>query len=127
MNNAGRSICVPKASTARIIHFTAQSEDYDQYKKQGYDSDGGLGPFYDAVLMEEEIDDYHEETVVPTDPIDPINLSHIPQENVTIDGNSANDANNANVENVATEADADREGDCPLNVASVMALIVKEL
>ena len=79
VNNAGRSICVPKASTARIIHFTAQSDDYNRYKKQGYDSDGGLGSFYDAVLMKEEIDNYHEEKLVPTDPIDPINCPIFPR------------------------------------------------
>ena len=79
VNNACWSIYVPQASTAQTIHFHAEPEECNQLKKEGHDLDGGLGPFYDAVSMEEEIDDYTEETVEPTAPV---TLPHVPRENV---------------------------------------------
>ena len=71
LNNAGKSICVPEATTARTIHFTnVESNEHENFVDEGYDSDGVLGPSFDAIVAEELIDDYVEqsiETFVPSE------------------------------------------------------------
>ena len=61
MDKAGNAISVPSPAKPREIHFDLNSNQFEELETEGYDSDGDLGPFYDAVLDEEDPEHYSEE------------------------------------------------------------------
>ena len=130
LNNIGQSIYVPQASTARTIHFDGKSEEYDHLENEGYNSDGGLGPFYYAVAMEEAIDDYVKESVKATTAEelcinqDGKTTAPVTAKEVLInqDGETTNEE-----EGTHTDAPTDQEGDPQLTVDNITTLKVKEL
>ena len=66
--NNGKAICIPEPVVRRkLLNITATSIDDDD-DEDGYDSDGNLGPFFDAVEDEEDIDKYVEDTLAPSSP-----------------------------------------------------------
>lgn len=54
-------ICVPVQESRKEINNIGKRKDMEEVLDAGYDYDGELGPFFDAVLDEESIEQYVEE------------------------------------------------------------------
>ena len=64
-DNNGNAISVPRTEGRREIANCGATDSDIAMFEEGYDSDNDIGPFYDAVMTEEEMDDYKEDITVP--------------------------------------------------------------
>ena len=105
---------MPSPTKPREIHCDLASDGYEELEQEGYDSDGSLGPFYDAVEDEEDLEYYEEEEVPSSDGTD-------------ADGERAQNVNVDGEGNGETEGDGAPVIDPPLALEAVPGLKVKEL